>query len=755
MHRLLTLTSLPVRGIAICVAALPVAALPVVAIAAAPPGTFERSALSKAVERVEAGLVRVELRLRPDRGESPTSQVGQRWCTSCGTYHGEQASELISQERPLEVAGFLVAPDMVVARDPALLWRFVDTITVLGPEGSTSATVDGVALDEPAVYLRLAEPLAGAAPLRFAPAPNRPGTSQEANDPMRPVASVRWTPEDGVWKVTASGPTRRTVVERRADGSSRTWTTGESDALTVAADGTVVGFSLRGRLPDDEVQSVDPMQWPRLDGAARLELLDATRREATEGLLRTTLHFRSPRQQRGERFGYGEGPTVGTEVESIGVMVREGSSGAPRLVILSGLDQSATARLERIEVHAPTGESHDATFLATLRELSALVAEVPAALSSDGGAVSLSTHDPVALRDRLLPAAYTRVLGRQLVVDPELVRFVGFARGWQGISVPTGVPDDARAFVFDPLESSPTLLALPVATRQKVAVRDRWSSESPMLLPATRLAALLADLDAASDPSNIPLNEEEEGRTAWIGVMLQPLDSELAAANNVAELTRDGEFGGIVTFVYPGSPAEAAGIQPGELVLAIHATGQPKPIEIEVAEEDLGYPGVFPWEHLDDLPEEYFDSIPAPWPAIDDVLAKALRDLGFGTAYELEVFSDGASRRVPFEVVQSPPHFGNAPRYENKAIGLTVRDLTMEVRNYLGLAAESSGVVVAGLEPGMRASVAGIRPFEVITQVDDQPVADIKAFEQALEGQSDLRFTVRRANRDRVVRVAM
>ncbi|HMN97588.1 MAG TPA: hypothetical protein PKC43_06425 [Phycisphaerales bacterium] len=726
---------------------------------AAEPASEAPLKLERAIAAVEPALVRVEVRLRLDRGESPTASVGRRWCVSCGRYHGERANDLISQERPLEVPGFLVAPDLVVARDPEVALRFVEGFVVAGPGGSAAATFDGLALDEAAIYLRLEAPMAGSEPLRFAPAADlAPGDS--SGESLRAVA-VRWGPDDGAWKATASPAAGRIELERSGDGASRRWRLWPADSVVVDGEGRVVGMHFLGRRPAGVALAADPREWPRLDLAEFEELRVQSTAAAEASLARTTLHFRSPRQERGGRFGLRSHRPIGTELETVSILLEDG-----RVVVLAELDHAATARLERVEVHRPgegrSGGSFDARFVGSLRDLAALVAvrSDPDDASGASGAsprrgAALAADAPIDRRGEVLPSVIARVLGRRLVVDPEPLRLVGFERGWRNLAVPTGLADERSTFLFDSLRPQPTLLAVPMAPRTNVALRGRWSEETPTMIPAVLLASILADLDSAIDPSNAPLDETEEGRTAWIGVLLQPLDAELAAANAVAERSRDGEFGGIVSFVYPDSPADAAGVRPGEIVLAIHATGQPRPIEVEVDEDDLGFPGVFPWERLDELPEEYYDSIPAPWPSIEDALARSLRDLGFGTQFELEVIAEGNSRRVPMTVAAAPPHFGNAPRHEVESIGLVVRDLTLEVRNYLGMAPESPGVVVAQLEPGLRASVAGLRPFEVITHVDGEPVADAAAFGRAVEGRDDVRFTVRRANRDRVVRVGL
>ncbi len=53
----------------------------------------------------------------------------------------------------------------------------------------------------------------------------------------------------------------------------------------------------------------------------------------------------------------------------------------------------------------------------------------------------------------------------------------------------------------------------------------------------------------------------------WIGVSLQPLTTELAQA-----LGLDNTRGAIVARVYPGSPAETAGLQPNDVIVEFGAT---------------------------------------------------------------------------------------------------------------------------------------------------------------------------------------
>ncbi|GIK16269.1 MAG: hypothetical protein BroJett003_12330 [Planctomycetota bacterium] len=60
-------------------------------------------------------------------------------------------------------------------------------------------------------------------------------------------------------------------------------------------------------------------------------------------------------------------------------------------------------------------------------------------------------------------------------------------------------------------------------------------------------------------------------------------------------------------------------------------------------------------------------------------------------------------------------------------------------------------MIVAKVEEGRKACVAKIRPFETITHVNGAPVTDVAAFEKLIEDQQELRWSVRRMTRGRIV----
>jgi S1-C subfamily serine protease len=275
-------------------------------------------------------------------------------------------------------------------------------------------------------------------------------------------------------------------------------------------------------------------------------------------------------------------------------------------------------------------------------------------------------------------------------------------------------------------------------------------------MPVRQIAALLANPSASADASNVPLSVEQENRVAWLGIEQQALNEDLARVNDVSQYTQNGQSGVIVTYVYPDSPADQAGVVAGDILLRLHLEGRPQPLKVSEEERYSSYMSTFPWDQLDDCPEEYFDQIPQPWPAVVTGLARTLTQAGFGKKFRAEFFSGGAIVMKEFEVVESPPYFDTAPRFKSDALGITVRDLTYEVRRYFQKQTDDPGVIISKVEQGSKGSVAGLRPYEIITHLNDQPVANAAAFESLLKPAGGaLRLNVKRMTQGRIVKVAL
>lgn len=168
---------------------------------------------------------------------------------------------------------------------------------------------------------------------------------------------------------------------------------------------------------------------------------------------------------------------------------------------------------------------------------------------------------------------------------------------------------------------------------------------------------------------------------------------ELPAAR-ARELGAEG--GVLVGRVFPGSPAEKAGLRRQDIILS-------------------------------------YDGRPVRFPAdLQELVERSPAD----TEHRLEVLRDG--KRVVLNVVVKPmpDDFGTralADLYQDRNWGMLATDLTPEVAKRLGIKVEK-GVLVVHVDPGRPAARAGLREGMIIVEVGGKPVGSVAEFREALRG---------------------
>ena len=181
----------------------------------------------------------------------------------------------------------------------------------------------------------------------------------------------------------------------------------------------------------------------------------------------------------------------------------------------------------------------------------------------------------------------------------------------------------------------------------------------------------------------------------YLGVAIQDLDDTLREAMELK-----AEKGVLIADVEPGSPAEDAGLRRGDLVLRFNG----KPVA--------------------DARE----------------LRLAVAAAGSGTDFELEVLRDGKERKLKGELASIPGE-GSVEQGTADATGpfagLEVAPLDRAARQQLGAGPRLEGVLVRGVERGSAAARAGLRPGDVILEVDRRPVPDVEAFRSAVSRSGD------------------
>ena len=180
-----------------------------------------------------------------------------------------------------------------------------------------------------------------------------------------------------------------------------------------------------------------------------------------------------------------------------------------------------------------------------------------------------------------------------------------------------------------------------------------------------------------------------------LGVSIQDLTPDLAKSLGLKE-----NKGALVSQVVPGSPADKAGIEQGDVIVSFD--GRP------IADSK-------------DLPR-----IVASTPTGKTVTVKLLRD---GKEIERQAkISEMEGESVA--ATETPEH---------PSLGIAVQNLTPEIARKLGLQ-KSTGVVVTGVEPGSPAAEARIQVGDVIQSVNRQPVKSVadlaKIVEKAKDGEN-------------------
>jgi serine protease Do len=176
---------------------------------------------------------------------------------------------------------------------------------------------------------------------------------------------------------------------------------------------------------------------------------------------------------------------------------------------------------------------------------------------------------------------------------------------------------------------------------------------------------------------------------SWLGVSIQPVTPELAKGFNLSEAK-----GALVASVTEDSPAMKAGLKPGDVIVEYDGR--------KVARSE-------------ELPR-----LVAETPAGREVAITVRRD-GKPTTLQARVARlDEPEQRLASEAG------------DKGKLGLAVEPVTPEVARQLGLK-EPRGVVVKRVEDGSPAANAGIRPGDVILEVDRQPVKDVATLRQLVD----------------------
>ena len=178
----------------------------------------------------------------------------------------------------------------------------------------------------------------------------------------------------------------------------------------------------------------------------------------------------------------------------------------------------------------------------------------------------------------------------------------------------------------------------------------------------------------------------------WLGVRIQTIGEDMADA-----LGLEAPVGALVAQVEPDSPAEAAGLKAGDVILALNGRD------------------------------------------ITDVrdLTRRVADVPPGQDGRIEIMRNGRSLELTVRIGKADRQLAQADAAEAQPaqgrLGITVASLTDELRERLGLNKDQTGAVVTAVDPDGAAAKKGLEPGDVIARVDDRGIASPRDVVEAVE----------------------
>ncbi|MBR1609819.1 MAG: PDZ domain-containing protein [Kiritimatiellae bacterium] len=658
-------------------------------------------------------------------------------CPNCGGTHYRSFDELVSKGKPSVVPAFALSETEFLVFDPMFRTSVVDRVEVRFRGAAFPAEPAASFPGRGGLLLATAEPVPGVKPLRFEAGgenPEKPSYFFVAREGGRLVAGVREATADKISRDLATG---------------RTWVAGTANAILVDGDDRPVTVSLRrsfelGKRPLDA-----PAEWERGPAFAAETAAQALEARLAKSIVPVFVRLDpQAKEELGTSRGYrdyGRKQDSKDEVDCAGVVLPGGV-----VLVVAELGAPEIARLDKIEAVLPDGGRAPLEYDSALRDQAAFFARF-----ASGGV-------PAPLEPLEWSGAPVEELYGELLWDageetlPEEVRFracpffaFDFSEGRGGATEISGKEDVFKA------DGSAVQLQIP----RRMAGR-RWRGDADLFC-GPRLASLLEGREPA-DPEIVPRTGKDRTRTAWLGADTQTVSAELAREKKATawlgrkpgrETDTDGA---LVSHVYPGGPADRAGIREGDILLFVRTADDTVRLPLEVdrwADDDDGPD----WDEIwDKAPVQIYDRIGRkPWNQIGEGTDAPFTAMGIGADVVVEWISDGKPKSAPMKVELSPRHFATAARARSKALGAVVADLTFEVREAFKMEEGETGVVVSRVKAGSPADVAGLRPYEIVTKVDGEPVADARAFLAAVKGKDAPTLAVRRLVSTRVVRVPL
>jgi serine protease Do len=194
------------------------------------------------------------------------------------------------------------------------------------------------------------------------------------------------------------------------------------------------------------------------------------------------------------------------------------------------------------------------------------------------------------------------------------------------------------------------------------------------------------------------LLREGSVRPGYLGMKIAGMTNDMAAA-----LGLPAPVGSIISVVHEGGPADAAGLQVGDVILRYdnQAPTDERALMRDIAKSTIGQPVPITIIHAGR--EQTLNVTPSEWP---------------GTV----VPTNAVPGQTPKPTVLVPPN-----------LGLSLSALTADLRAQYGLHMQQAGVLLGGVAAGTDAFDRGMAPGDVILRVQETAVTSPQDVQEAVE----------------------
>lgn len=214
-------------------------------------------------------------------------------------------------------------------------------------------------------------------------------------------------------------------------------------------------------------------------------------------------------------------------------------------------------------------------------------------------------------------------------------------------------------------------------------------------------------------PSNLVKNVAEQLvsdgyiKRGYLGVYLQPFDDDLRGGLNLPDSVKGGA---LVAKVAGGSPADKAGIEPGDVVSAVNGTDMKSSSEI----------------------------------------VNTIGLMKPGSTVEMAVWRDGKRKNVKVNIGQHPDDetaggkTAAAQPDKELPFGMSIVNWNKDLAEKFGFESKQ-GAVVTQVEPDGAAERSGIKAGDVILKVDGKKIDGVEAFKKLSKGKAKILVWIERA----------